>query len=143
MQTPTISRHVWYWPSANDVNHLQDKPMTSYSDKQAFDGVVCHVWGPNCVNLRVTDHAGIEHIRTSVRLCEDEDIPIGSNYATWMPYQKAQFEAQKPTTLADITLSDIAKKPAAVEIHSDPACVFVYCPNPDDCKANGCPNKAR
>jgi hypothetical protein len=60
---------------------------------QPFDaGVIC-VWGPNCVNLSVTDHAGNIHFRSSVFLRQEEDaVPsaAGPGYAEWMPYQTAQ-----------------------------------------------------
>jgi hypothetical protein len=88
MITPTIGRRVWYWP-----NGTTGMSLVPGSD-QACDAGVCYVWGDRMVNLTVADHAGAMHSRTSVTLLQDDDTPpIGSAYATWMPYQTGQAKA--------------------------------------------------
>lgn len=82
--TPSIGRKVWFYePSLN---------AGIYSADQPFDATVIYVWGPNMVNLRVTDHAGQVSTRTSVPLRDPlEGDQHGKEYvATWMPYQVGQ-----------------------------------------------------
>lgn len=81
---PTIGRKVWFYDNNSGMNR--------YSDNQAFDATVIYVWGPTCVNVRVTDHAGQTHVRTSVPLRDPQDGDAHGKQivATWMPYQVGQ-----------------------------------------------------
>ena len=87
---PTIGRKVWYWG---------DQGERTYGVDQAMDATVIYVWGPNCVNLKVVDHAGFDYIRTSVLLREPApgDCRNGEYYCTWMPYQVGQARAAPAT----------------------------------------------
>lgn len=92
---PTIGRKVYFYdPSTSTATPLD---MTRYHDKHPFDATVIYVWGPTCVNLRVTDHAGKTHTRSIVPLRDPtDDDGHGKEYvATWMPYQVGQA-AKKP-----------------------------------------------
>lgn len=86
---PTIGRKVWYWGGSLVPD------MACYSPEQPMDATVIYVWGDTCVSLRVTDHAGIVHTRTSVTLRDHrEGDRHGVEYvATWMPYQTVQAKA--------------------------------------------------
>ena len=88
--TPTIGRKVYFYTPEQD-RHATGA-MGRYDDKQPFDATVIYVWGPTCVNLRVTDHAGNTHTRSSVPLRDPQDDDGHGNayFATWMPYQVGQ-----------------------------------------------------
>lgn len=92
---PTIGRIVWYRPDpVNDYGMIGIEEAVK-PDGQAFSAQICRVWSDNCVNLRITDHNGVGHIRTSVYLRQPiDDRPTGS-YCEWMPYQVGQ--ALKPS----------------------------------------------
>ena len=100
---PTIGRKVWYWPTESDrgVNQYRGSfnrpPMEAFDDSQPCDATVVYVHSDRLVNLRVTDHNGNTHVRTSVTLVQpgDPEMSNGSSYgyATWMPYQVAQAKA--------------------------------------------------
>lgn len=80
---PTVGRKVWYW----------DSGQGPYDAMQPFDATVIYVWNPDCVNLRVTNHAGTTSIQTNVPLRDyvDGDNQDGvQRCATWMPYQTGQ-----------------------------------------------------
>jgi len=81
--TPTVGRVVWFTPSANDnIARNGDRPLAA---------IVANVWSDSCVNLAVFDANGISHSRTSVYLLQGgDDVPAGSGYCEWMPYQKGQ-----------------------------------------------------
>lgn len=83
MISPSIGRKVWFWPAG-------EPDMAQYNPDVALDATVIYPWSDHCVNLRITDHAGNTHIRTSVTLHQGsvEDKPAHS-CATWMPYQTA------------------------------------------------------
>ena len=84
MISPSIGRKVWYWP-------VNDTSLVQYSPSVALDATVIYPWGDSCVNLRITDHAGVTHIRTSVFLHQgDVESRPSSSCATWMPYQMGQ-----------------------------------------------------
>lgn len=87
--TPTIGRKVYFYDQSPDRTSAH---MQRYSDDQPFDATVIYVWGPTCVNLRVTDHSGITHTRSSVPLRDPADGDAhGKEYvATWMSYQVGQ-----------------------------------------------------
>lgn len=87
--TPTIGRKVYFYDFVPDRHAAQ---LRRYDDKQPFDATVIYVWGPSCVNLRVTDHAGVTHTRTSVPLRDPQESDChGKEYVcTWMPYQVGQ-----------------------------------------------------
>jgi hypothetical protein len=81
MIQPSIGRKVWYWPIGGE--------MGVNDSSQPCDATVIYVWGDTMVNLRVTDHHGHTHTRTSVTL-DDSVSPVASGRATWMPYQLGQ-----------------------------------------------------
>lgn len=89
---PTIGRKVYFYDQMPEGDH---SGMARYSNDQPFDATVIYVWGPSCVSLRVTDHAGVTHVRTSVPLRDPgEGDAHGKEYtATWMPYQVGQAKA--------------------------------------------------
>jgi len=95
--TPTIGRKVYFYDPENPT--ANQPQMTRYDAKQPFDATVIYVWGQTCVNLRVTDHAGNTHIRSSVPLRDprDEDGHGKEYVATWMPYQVGQAKKHEAT----------------------------------------------
>src|SRR4051812_36314891 len=83
-QKPSVSRHMWYWTGANEPHR-----MNVFDPEQAFDAVVAFVHEDGTVNVTVTDHAGVDHIRLGV-----PHAPLGTGVhdgytgcVTWMPYQ--------------------------------------------------------
>jgi len=84
--TPNIGRKVWYWPLKDTAN------IVSYNPETPCDATIVYVWSDTCVNLRVTDHTGATHVRTSVQ--PDTERP-SSNHATWMPYQVGQAKKEE------------------------------------------------
>lgn len=117
----TVGRIVWFWASKSILEAVvEGKPrFTVYNDDQPCAAQVIAVWNDDCVNLKVTDHAGQDHIFTSVSLRgpslehSDDEAPTrhGVNdhhgetvhYATWMPYQvKAKPEATAPVQLRQL-----------------------------------------
>lgn len=97
---PTIGRKVYFYDAAQEVAPHVPGAMQRYDAKQPFDATVIYVWGPNCVNLRVTDHAGYTHVRSSVPLRDPtENDAHGVEYvATWMPYQVGQAKKAEAST---------------------------------------------
>jgi hypothetical protein len=93
MIEPTNGRIVWYTPFKNEL--LSPYGMVVQRDKDGYviplTAQICAVWGPNCVNLLVTDASGKTFAVTSRTLLQDGDTPNpGGGYAEWMPYQKGQ-----------------------------------------------------
>lgn len=93
--TPTIGRKVYFYEGPSTTT----TPMACYDTKQPFDATVVYVWGPTCVNLRVTDHAGATHTRSSVPLRDPSgsDVQGAEYFATWMPYQVGQAKTVAPS----------------------------------------------
>jgi hypothetical protein len=95
---PTIGRRVWYYPSDFDrglrqVPNQPDSVIVS-DGKQPCDAGVAYVHSDRLVNLSVVDHNGKFHSRTSVQLVQpDDEVPVGSAYATWMPFQVGQAKS--------------------------------------------------
>lgn len=91
---PSIGRKVYFYAGEGD-----NPAPTRYSLDTPMDATVIYVWGPECVNLRVTDHAGNTHIRTSVPLRDPGEDGADAHckdlgcYATWMPFQVGQAKA--------------------------------------------------
>jgi hypothetical protein len=85
--TPTVGRKVWFYEF--DIPFGHDMPVGAYSLTVPFDATVIYVWGPNMVNLLVTDHTGKTYPKTSVTLRDPQpDDSHGKSYVcTWMPYQ--------------------------------------------------------
>lgn len=84
MIVPTIGRKVWYWP-------INEYGMRVHSLEQACDATIVYVWGDTSVNLKIVDHQGGEHVRTSAFLHQGEiENKPSSSCATWMPYQAGQ-----------------------------------------------------
>jgi hypothetical protein len=84
----TVGRKVWYW-TADRVS-----PEVLIDPKQPFDATVVFVHEDGRVNLRLHDHRGrrssVERIELRDPRAEVPDEHGHDNYATWMPYQKAQ-----------------------------------------------------
>lgn len=95
---PTVGRRVWYFPSEYDRGLGTIKPLNSvmHADGvQPCDAGICYVHSTRMINLSVTDHNGVQHARTSVKLLQDGDeVPEGGGYAMWMPYQVGQARNQ-------------------------------------------------
>jgi len=103
---PTIGRRVWYWPSPQDRDEGQYRPVSVIQQgdrSQPCDAGIVYVHSYRMVNLTVADHNGVMHQRTSVILRQPgEKEPLGA-YAEWMPYQMGQAKqaADVGTTSAD------------------------------------------
>lgn len=98
MIEPTQGRVVWYRPAGEEPG------MTIFAGGQPMAATVAFVWNPRLVNLVVTDHAGLQHARTSVRLLQDGDV-VQTNERTertceWMPYQKGQAARTEATAVS-------------------------------------------
>lgn len=88
MIVPTIGRQVWFRPCA-----VAAGVMTILSD-QPCAATVIHVTDERCVSLSVLDHRGHQHVFAGVKLLQDDDQPpVDSNYAEWMPYQARMAHA--------------------------------------------------
>jgi hypothetical protein len=102
MQT-TVGRKVWLWGAAGALA----------SDGQPFDATVVFVHTDWCVNVKYTDHAGVDHYLPAVSLgvprmpASANEVGVNAHgtldnhgsgiYATWMPYQMR--EAQRVGSL--------------------------------------------
>ncbi len=83
MITPTVGRVVWYRPAPTET-------ITGNDGAQPLAAIIAHVWSDTCVNLAVIDANGAMTNRTSVFLYQGDDYPRpSSQFAEWMPYQKA------------------------------------------------------
>ncbi len=58
--------------------------------KQAEPALVSYVHSDTCINVGGFDFNGNPFSLTSLQLLQDDDKPIGTVYAEWMPYQKGQ-----------------------------------------------------
>ena len=89
---PTISRRVWFRPSAA---FLASNPiLTQFNPEQPMDAGIVYVHHDHMVNLIVTDHVGKTLAVPSVPLLAghyvaDEDTDMCC-CCEWMPYQKSQ-----------------------------------------------------
>ena len=90
MIKPTVGRVVLYHP-----------PFTpdSGTNERTLAAIVCHVWSDTCVNLAVFDENGVASNQTSVFLYQGDSERPSSQYAEWMPYQKAVAAGQVAPTL--------------------------------------------
>lgn len=80
MIKPTIGRVVWYYPP-------------NEADRPPLAAVIACVWSDTCVNLGVFDRNGVPFPKppTSILLIQDDnEVPTGGHYCTWMPYQLGQ-----------------------------------------------------
>lgn len=108
--TPTVGRKVWYRPSEADL--AGNKGMQQYSG-QPLDATVIAVWNDRMVNLKITDNAGRDYVRTSVPLRQDGDPVPGQTdgkgnfhaymHCEWMPYQKGQAAKAEAAEAANKT----------------------------------------
>ena len=89
MIKPTVGRIVWYHPEHGEMVDLGDQPCAA---------MVIYVWGNDCVNLKIVDHEGNTHTRTSVHLCQDSETPVNGQ-CEWMPYQKQVAAGEITPTL--------------------------------------------
>lgn len=70
---PFVGQPALYHPAAGD-------PVYSGGGK-ALAAIVCHVWGPTCVNLAVFDRSGMPQSKTSVPFVADGGLKPTSSYA--------------------------------------------------------------
>lgn len=121
---PTIGRRVLVFVAAGalDGQHCN-------SPSVPFEGGIAYIHsadaiGGSMVNVGYTDHNGVAHSATSVRLYdraqEDSDAhgKIGATYAVWMPYQFEQaLRAREPKSAlgrpADVELRKLGDGEAA------------------------------
>jgi hypothetical protein len=90
MIKPTVGRVLWFTPS---VAWATENDVAYGAVGEPLAAIVAHVINDRMVNLAAFDQNGKPFNATSVPLKhgDDEDfIPEGSFYATWMPYQKGQ-----------------------------------------------------
>lgn len=86
MIKPTVGRVVWFW---------MKKPAEN-ENVQPLAAIVAWVWSDTCVNLAIFTQSGVPMGTppTSVRLVQEgEELPEGSMYCTWMPFQLGQAKA--------------------------------------------------
>ncbi len=95
MIKPTIGRVVLFRP-----NGACGTPFVVNDTTTPCDAHVAYVWNDRMVNLAVTDHSGMAHNFTSVRLLQDDEAPptVGY-YCEWMPYQKDVASGKTQPTL--------------------------------------------
>lgn len=99
MIKPTVSRKVWYRPSAFDLQG--PGAMQIVNREQPLDATVLAVWGDRCVNVLVLDITGKPFTKMSVTLKQEGDVmPVDPDtgkehggYVEWMPYQQGQAKA--------------------------------------------------
>lgn len=80
MIQPTVGRVVWYYPSGP-------------ASQQPLAALIACVWSDTCVNLAIFGGDGVPMPKppTSILLVQDDNpVPSGGHYCTWMPYQKGQ-----------------------------------------------------
>lgn len=82
---PTVGRKVWFRP-----NSYMPSGMVQLGMDTPMDATVIYVWGPDMVNLLVTDHVGNQFPIQSVKLVHPDDPLPSWSYCEWMPYQIGQ-----------------------------------------------------
>ncbi len=90
--TPSIGRKVWFYP---DESCIQSLAATREND-HPFDATIISVHDDGTVNLAVHDHVGHHFAKLGVPLANPDDVsslPTGC-FATWMPYQVKQAQAE-------------------------------------------------
>jgi hypothetical protein len=87
---PTIGRKVWYWPDPHELRTPGNPGgFICFDSEQAFDATVIYAHGMNKVNVRVTDHRGMQFTKNDCALVQEgETPPSDRGYVTWMPYQQ-------------------------------------------------------
>lgn len=75
MKHPYITQPIHYWGMQGERTFGEHQPMAA---------VVIFVHGPASVDLKITDHAGFEHLRKSVwyRAPKPDDRRNGEFYCT-------------------------------------------------------------
>lgn len=82
---PTVGRVVWFYQKGHVAG---DQPLAA---------MVARVWSDTCVNLAIFDANGNPvNPPTSVLLIQDNLVPSGGHYCTWMPFQVGQARAANP-----------------------------------------------
>ncbi len=88
---PTVGRNLYYWPAPGEREITQHPPKDGEERSQPLHAHILYVHGPSHVTLEVVDHIGNRFVRGDVVLVQDgEPADTGSEYAFWMPYQKAE-----------------------------------------------------
>lgn len=88
MIKPTPGRVVHYMPGAYEGDDFC-KPYAG----EPCAAFIARVWSDRMVNLAVLDANGTAHVRTSVKLLQDDGDALdfeGQPHARWMDYQKGQ-----------------------------------------------------
>lgn len=88
--TPSIGRKVWFYP---DENCIQSLAATREND-HPFDATIISVHDDGTVNLAVHDHVGHHFAKLDVPLWDFRSEQPTGCYATWMPYQIQQAQAE-------------------------------------------------
>lgn len=98
MIEPSNGRVVLFTPyqGNNSAPKIPADPMAYYG--KPLTALIVHVWNDRLVNLVVFDANGLPHARTSVPLLQDDDMPVGGQYAEWMQYQKGQAQKTEAVT---------------------------------------------
>lgn len=55
-----------------------------------YAAIVTQVWNDREINVALFAHEATVGTLTGVQLVQDGDIPSGTTFAVWMPYQKGQ-----------------------------------------------------
>jgi hypothetical protein len=98
--SPSIGRVVWFHPGKHLVG------LNEISDKQPMKADIVYVWSDNLVNVAGFDHVGEPYRRTSVKLVQEGDAPVGDEpWCEWMPYQLDQ--AAKAEAAANANLASM------------------------------------
>lgn len=94
---PTIGRQVWFrgipWAAWNPdlPTGAAQKTPVRLDANQPMAATIVYVHHDRCVNLDVTDHAGVHWPQHGVTLRQEgEAMHHGTSYAEWMPYQLGQ-----------------------------------------------------
>lgn len=82
MIVPTVGRVVLFKPGRSFTGYI--------APDEFIPAFVCKVYSNTLINVGGFDAEGHPFRDTSVRLLQDNDLPLkGEAYCQWMPYQKA------------------------------------------------------
>ena len=115
---PEVSRHVHFIPSD------EDRLAMIVTGSQPLHAVVIFVADDRAVNLAITDHYGVQHVRHKVTLVQPGDAAPSGSHCRWMPYQ-IQSARRAP---ANEVKSDGALSPIVADLIASSASSL----NPED-----------
>lgn len=85
---PTVGRVLHFFPS---TLYMAGRKLAFGDPSQPLAAVIAYVHSDTMVNLTVWDQNGLQFSVCSVPLIQEGDLkPLGSFFASWMPYQKGQ-----------------------------------------------------